>query len=160
MLDIEPVPASRPRVSKFGTYYVGRYKTFRAELQKILSGLDLPPPVPDPMAVWVDFVCKRPKKPTNPYPIGDIDNYDKAALDGMKTVKGYEHALMDGLKSFGFWEDDKQIVELHSFKRFTLGSETPHIRMNVSLHGWVLSPRPVTADVLDQVDTISIEELA
>lgn len=110
---IEPVPASRPRVPRFGRpFYVGRYKEFRQELE--LAVADVPPWLPDgPVHVQVMFICKKPKKPTNPYPKGDIDNYIKAIWDGLNGKWGFK--------------DDRQIVSVEAEKRYAKIEEEPHI---------------------------------
>ncbi len=141
---VTPRPASRPRVGRWGTYYTGNYKTFRAEMADLLARVDLPPPTDNPLAVCVEFVCPSPKKPTNPYPMGDIDNYTKA--------------LFDSVQKAGFFNDDKQIVEVHATKRYVYPGEEPHITMLVSLEGFGVTFE-YSEDVLDQPDTISMEEL-
>ena len=99
------------------------------------------------MAIWIEVVAPRPKNPTNPYPMGDFDNYEKACTDKLSGA--------------GFYKDDKQILESHFFKRYTLGSEQPFFRIHASLSGWATCPSDLEAseDVLDQADTISIEEI-
>lgn len=114
-IDLPPVPASRPRVSKFGTYYAATYKNwkkaalgfFPKDLQPLLGSL------------WVDLeiVCTRPKKPTGPIPTGDIDNYTKAALDAVNDA--------------GVWGDDRQVTTLFVKKRYAHLGEEPHTLIRI-----------------------------
>lgn len=61
---------------------------------------------------FIEVVCKRPKKPANVMPIGDVDNYAKAALDAITSAD--------------IWADDKLVVEMTVRKRYTEGHEQPH----------------------------------
>jgi Holliday junction resolvase RusA-like endonuclease len=96
---LNPVAASRPRTGRYGGYYVGPYKVFREE-----AAIIVPQVVGDwePLSGWLGFSgvfsVKRPKNPTYPYPVPDIDNYLKAVFD-----------VCNGR----IWVDDKQIIKLH-----------------------------------------------
>ena len=62
-LELNPVPASRPRVSKWGTYYGKRHQAFRSEALDLLSGMReegvLPEvPMSGKLRVWVVFSIK------------------------------------------------------------------------------------------------------
>lgn len=109
---LHPVPASRPRVPRFGKpYYVGRYKKFRAEFAKILDQLEFPFKDTHVGAYQVDLQLwvKRPKKTARLWPLGDNDNYEKAVWDCLtkrawdnddaiilnRTYKGYAKGTLD-----------------------------------------------------------------
>ena len=64
------------------------------------------------------FVCKRPKNPTNPYPRGDIDNFEKALYDAITN-------------SETVWVDDTQISLVNASKRYTIRREKPCIHVKV-----------------------------
>ncbi len=114
VISVEPVPASRPRVPRFGRpYYTGRYKSFREELEEWIEANDLPEPLDGALSCVVVFVCKRPKKLTNPYPRGDVDNYLKA--------------VFDSLQGHAFMFDDKQVSVVLAIKRYAKPGEEPHI---------------------------------
>ena len=107
-LNINPVPASRPRVSKWGTYYGKRHQAFRSEALALLGGMReeglLPEaPLSGRLLVWVMFSVKKPKTTKLTTPRGDIDNYLKLLLD---CCTGF------------IWEDDQQIVRVCAFKDF------------------------------------------
>jgi Holliday junction resolvase RusA-like endonuclease len=115
-LDVEPVPASRPRVSPRGiAYYAGPYKAF----QKLLKTI-LPPAAETLMGellVEVHCVCKPLKASKFTTPMGDCDNLAKGPLDALKDQ--------------GFFGDDRQIVDLHVTKRFPRAGEEPHIEIHI-----------------------------
>jgi Holliday junction resolvase RusA-like endonuclease len=135
---IDPVPAARPRVGKFGTYYPKKYAEFRKKFEKMIEAADLPEPQVRPVPVYLEFVIKKPKKPVNVYPMGDTDNYEKAVLDSMQGR--------------AFFEDDKQVTLITGFKRYCAKGEEPHILM-------IVGDVDAHTDALQQLDTISLDEL-
>lgn len=112
-LDVVPVPASRPRVSKWGTYYGKTYKAFRKAMELELADWD-EDPVAGPLIVDVVFHCKRPKKPTKMWPRGDIDNYVKALFDSFNGV---------------VWGDDDQVLQVTATKVYACPNCMPRIEV-------------------------------
>ena len=112
---VEPVPASRPRVSRWGTYYGKRYEKFRKDMREVLRPIDLEPLAGD-LEVTIEFIVSPPKTTKRTNPVGDIDNFIKGPLDSM-TRHG------------GFWKDDDQIVQIDASKRFTKEGETHGIKI-------------------------------
>jgi len=101
------VPASRPRVSRFGTYYSKNYETFRnlcfTFLQKLKNQYK---PTSDKYKVELEFVMYKPNKPAADYPSNcDIDNLIKGPLDAITKV---------GM----IWVDDSQITDIKASKRY------------------------------------------
>lgn len=98
VFEIDPVPASRPRVSKYGTYYLPTYRTFKKQMSEMIAkqrgsferhqGQ---------LRVIVVCAVQRPKTTKREWPNGDVDNYAKAVLDCLNGI---------------LWEDDDQITEL------------------------------------------------
>lgn len=111
-----PVPASRPRVTKWGTYYPKTYKDWKDKASGFFSK---PAAVASgPLHVQLEVICKRPQKLTTDIPVGDVDNYAKAALDAVNDA--------------GIWGDDKQVVSLHVVKRYAGKGEEP--RTHIEIH--------------------------
>lgn len=110
--DINPVAASRPRVTRAGhTYYAGPYKTFRKDMEvqigERLGDFDL---LDAPLCVELGCHITKPKSTKLWTPRADVDNYAKAVLDSLNGV---------------VWEDDKQITDLKITKGWTENHEVP-----------------------------------
>ncbi|MAU02243.1 MAG: hypothetical protein CL608_34325 [Anaerolineaceae bacterium] len=114
-LNVDPVPASRPRFVRRGnytsTYYAGRYKEFLQEtgviaLENALGPFDWGDGLPFTGDVEVEavFNVKRPKTTKLTSPKGDVDNYGKALLDLLQPT---------------VIQDDKQVTKLTLTKQFT-----------------------------------------
>ena len=114
-IDIVPVPASRPRFSRWGgPYYGKRYTAFREQIAVLLERTELPVEFPllGELEVSVIFVVEKPKTSKRTNPRGDIDNYFKT-LDVLNDV---------------VWKDDDQLVTARMRKEF---GETPGISLEV-----------------------------
>jgi len=111
-LPVNPIPASRPRVSKWGTYYGKRYSTWRKDAARALAKLTGPDTYECPLRVTLVHVVKSPKVTKRQYPVGDVDNYDKAVMDAITS-----HTTL--------WNDDDQVIALHSSKLFAAPDDTP-----------------------------------
>lgn len=107
---IDPVPASRPRVAQFGTYYLPKYQQFRKDMAKLLMGakktrytqplkLDVVFRVPLPKS----YSQKKRTEMDGAYCATnfDLDNLEKALYDSMNGVT---------------YEDDRQIV-MHTTRK-------------------------------------------
>lgn len=107
-LPLQPVPASRPRVTRWGTYYSKTYKEWIAAATELIESADVT------LEGNLFVVCRALVKPARTtklhQPKPDVDNYAKAPLDIITKADGY-------------WEDDHQISTLLVGKRFTLPEE-------------------------------------
>lgn len=118
-LPLAPMPAPRPRIRvlrlKSGktmgvAYYAGKYKDFLAEAPKAIPESTNKFAKSVSLQVDITFICKRPQKPANPYPVGDVDNYCKGILDAIT-------------KNGTYWSDDAQVVHLCATKRYVEAGE-------------------------------------
>ena len=97
-----PIPASRPRVSRWSTYYNEPYKSYKAFLEQYLSKYmdkDKNPVFSkyEPLIIHIDFHLPMPQSISHKKQLKmelethvrkpDLDNLAKAILDGMnKTI--------------------------------------------------------------------------
>ena len=111
--NINPVPASRPRVSRWSTYYPKKYTKFKKDMEALTSELET---TPSEKLVSVELECgimipkswskKKREQLNNTYCSNnsDIDNYIKAILDSLNGI---------------VYIDDKQVVELFAKKIYS-----------------------------------------
>lgn len=100
-LHLQPVPASRPRVTRWGTYYLKTYDTWRQIA--MASVPEAKYQFTGQVVCHTRFAIQKARTSKLDRPIGDIDNYEKGIYD-ILTRKGY-------------WLDDVEIVK-HSVKKF------------------------------------------
>lgn len=114
----DPVPASRPKISRWGTYYTKTYKTWRelAAAHCKPGTVNLDQSVP--LLVLVESVCTKARTSKLSFPKGDTDNYAKGPLDAITKVSGY-------------WYDDRQITWLLSGKRFAEPGEDSRTEVHI-----------------------------
>ena len=111
--EINPVPASRPRVSRWSTYYPKKYTKFKKDMEALTSELETTPSE-KLVSVELEFGIMIPKswskkkreELNNTYCSNnsDIDNYIKAILDSLNGI---------------VYIDDKQVVELFAKKIYS-----------------------------------------
>lgn len=105
LIPVEPRPASRPKVTKYGTYFGKPYTAFRQAAQPYANVYNERPPILGPVAILIEIVCTKPKTGKLKHPRGDVDNYVKGVMDVMT-------------KSDRFWKDDVQVVAMYAYKRY------------------------------------------
>lgn len=123
-IPIEPAPASRPKIGKYGVHYSKAHTAYKQQCDAFLETLrdSLPPPeLSAPLSVTLKFRCTKAKTSRLIVPRYDIDNLCKLPLDCMTS---------SGL----FWKDDVQVAELIAVKRFTEPDEDPGTLVSVSVY--------------------------
>ena len=120
VIRINPVPASRPRVSKWGVYYSKTYRFFREEAPEAIAEAIIESGVGSstlPLTGYLEcefvFNVKRPKKTKLKYPHADVDNLLKGAQDSMEGL---------------IFENDKQIIVVKGRKQW---SDIPSIKVTI-----------------------------
>ena len=111
--DINPVPAARPRVSRWSTYYPKKYTRFKKEMEALTGELDTTP-CENLVVVSLRFKIKIPQSWSKKKRLerentycnnnSDIDNYIKAILDSLNGV---------------YFMDDRQVVEVFASKKYS-----------------------------------------
>ena len=111
--DINPVPASRPRVARWSTYYPKKYTQFKKDMEALTGELDTTP-CENLVCVSLEFLIKIPKSWSKKKRLAgentycnnnsDIDNYIKAILDSLNGV---------------YFIDDRQVVEVFAIKKYS-----------------------------------------
>lgn len=120
-IPVEPAPASRPKVNKFGVTYAKSHLAYvRAATPFVVVETDLTYYPTQPLTVTMAFVCTKAKTSRLLIPRYDIDNLVKLPLDIMT-------------KSGNFWKDDVQIAELYANKRFALPDEQAGVTITYTL---------------------------
>lgn len=124
ILPFAPVPASRPKVSRWGTYYTKNYEEYRWRAKACLAqiGTGLTIVAQQELFVLASFVLTKPPTGKKKWPRGDGDNYEKGLYDAITT---------SGL----VWADDDQIIVGKWHKRYADEDEEAHtfIRIATSL---------------------------
>lgn len=121
-LETAPVPASRPRVTRWGTHYAKSYARFRKQAKEELEERSTKPGSDDtqhtskPLILLAEHIVPRPRTGKRLLPKGDVDNYVKGPLDSL-TEAG------------AFWDDDDQIVLIIASKRYAEPDEEPGVRL-------------------------------
>lgn len=116
-IPIEPVSASRPRVTKNGTYNSSKYNKFVQAVKYFLI-TQKPTMLEKAIKVRIDFYFLRPKtKPKYNYPSRqDIDNLLKAIFDAGNGI---------------LWIDDRHIIEVTTTKKYADHGSDPRIELTM-----------------------------
>ena len=101
-LELNPAPASRPRVTRWGTYYLPTYQRWMDTAIASLPAAEAP--LLGALRLEATFGVRKPKSSKLSRPKGDIDNY----------LKG----IMDVLTKQGYWRDDSDVTVVHAAKAF------------------------------------------
>ena len=122
VLWVPPIPASRPRVTRWGVYYTKTYTAYRDAAHEAIPVCE-EPTLDFGLGATVEFICKRPKKITRITPRGDVDNYMKAIFDAVVGHAATKNKPC-GLKHY--ITDDDIITHVTASKRYAEPDEEPH----------------------------------
>ena len=115
--NISPVPASRPRVTRWGTFYGKKYKEFKREMGMLLIESDKTSEV-NPV-LWIEGLISADM--TFFVPMAKSWSNKKKSLnngqfcDNNADLDNYEKAILDSLNGI-YFKDDRQIVSQKSQK--------------------------------------------
>jgi len=121
VVGVPPVPASRPRITRWGAYYGKTYTAYRKAMEEAIPNSERPQLTGD-LGATIEFVCHRPKSTKRHCPNGDIDNHMKSILDSVVGKKD---------KPKLYIEDDMQITHVDALKRWTEDGEKPHTVISI-----------------------------
>ena len=113
VFDINPCPASRPRVARWSTYYPKKYTQFRKEMKALTSEMDSTPSK-KLISVDVEFNVKIPKSWTKK----KKEEKNRKYCDNGCDIDNYLKAILDSLNGVLF-VDDRQVVEVYARKRYS-----------------------------------------
>ena len=120
-LHVKPVPASRPRVTRWGTYYLKTYKAYKDAAHEAIP-VCTEQTLTCELGATVEFICHRPKSTKLVSPRGDIDNHLKAIFDavvGVAATKKVKCKLKKYIK------DDEIISHVDARMRYAEPNEEP-----------------------------------
>ena len=121
-MPIEPRPASRPIVSRYGVRYGKNHTLYQADFARWLTSIDDATEWPAIdralVSVELEFVATKTKATRLTTPRFDIDNATKLNLDCWTS-------------SGRLWVDDTQVIHLVASKRFTNPGEAPGTAFSV-----------------------------
>jgi Holliday junction resolvase RusA-like endonuclease len=118
LFEIEPVPASRPRVARFGTYYLPRYAQFKKDMAKLLTVMNVKRfYTEDPLIMDVTFFIPIPKSYSKKKTEEIRGEYSTARID----LDNLEKSVYDALNGV-LYKDDSQIVMHTVCKRWKVGA--------------------------------------
>ena len=115
----DPVPASRPRVTRWGTYHTTPYKNWLDQAAKTLAACSAVKSLTDAsLLVYVESVVTKARTSKLTRPRGDVDNYAKGPLDAITRAARH-------------WHDDVQVTALLSTKRFADPGEEARTEVHI-----------------------------
>lgn len=116
----DPVPASRPRVTRWGTYHTKPYKHWLDQAARHLKEgfYENTYLGEQSLLVVVESIVTKARTSKLTRPKGDVDNYAKGPLDAITKA---------GLH----WYDDAQVEVLISSKRFATPGEPARTEVHI-----------------------------
>jgi Holliday junction resolvase RusA-like endonuclease len=121
VLYIKPVPASRPRVTQWGTYYLKTYKTYKDAAHEAIP-VCKEQTLTCELGATVEFICHKPKTTKLVSPRGDIDNHLKAIFD---AVVGQPATKKQACRLKHYIQDDDIISYVDARMRYAEPNEEP-----------------------------------
>lgn len=130
-IPFEPVACSRPRVTRYGTYYSAPYKTFKKAVTDYLKKNYLAGMFKDSLlTIEYLFIMPRPKSLYRKKDCdGRIHHSKKPDLDNL--IK----SINDVLQLSNIIEDDSKIYQVSACKQIAAKDEKAHIKLKITVCG-------------------------
>jgi len=112
IFNIAPVPASRARVTRWGTYFPKKYTKYRKEMYQLLCGMNSTPDS-SLLDVNIKFWIEMPKSWSKKKKYIKVDSY----CDNNADIDNYIKAVLDSCEGF-YFENDKQVVKICGIKKY------------------------------------------
>ena len=118
--DLKPVPAPRPRVTRYGTYNNPKYTNYKKALKVIASSI-IKEPLQDAIKMRLLFQFAMPKSWSKKKKAGafwhtqkpDTDNLIKSVKDALNSVAYADDAQVCEISAIKIWgKVDKIVIEL------------------------------------------------
>jgi len=121
VLQLDPIPCPRPRVTRKGwAYFPKKYSGWKRDADSLISetmkSFGFSQPLAGELEVNACFYARRPKTTKLPFPKPDIDNYLKALLDAGNGIA---------------WADDSQVSVVRASKVWAQPNEDGYIEVIV-----------------------------
>ena len=114
-IKINPVAASRPRVTKRGTYYAKEYESFKKSFPLLLGK---PNKLNGALSVIIALTIPVPKSITKKEKLSRLGNYHTMKPD----ADNYAKAILDAMNGI-YYEDDAQVAMLSISKKWGVEGE-------------------------------------
>jgi len=111
---VAPVPASRPRVTRWSTYFPKKYTQYREDMKMATANINFTP-FECNIYAELDFFIQIPKSWSKKKKLAkqgqycdnnaDIDNYCKAILDALNSVYYNDDSQVVMIKARMFWSN-------------------------------------------------------
>ena len=125
VFDIAPTPASRPRVTRWGTHYAEKYQQFREDMSKLM--LQKKKTLYEkPIKTDVTFFILTPKS----YSQKRKDEIEGSYCVSNMDLDNLEKALYDSMNNY-IYVDDRQIVEHTTRKKWVKKNSRIEVEINI-----------------------------
>jgi Holliday junction resolvase RusA-like endonuclease len=114
-----PSPTSRPRVSKFSTYYAKGYQIYMSDCTKQFASQRTGETLTGHLGCLAEIIVAKPKTTKLSTPRGDVDNYGKGCLDAATKAE--------------VWGDDGQVIAVGISKRWAEPGEEPGVQLHIGV---------------------------
>lgn len=125
VFDLAPVPASRPRVTQWGTHYAEKYTQFRADMGKLMLQ-NKRTMYKEPLRIDATFFILIPKSHSQKRKNEMDGTYCATNID----LDNLEKALYDSMNDY-IYVDDRQIVEHTTRKKWVKENTRTEVEINI-----------------------------